>query len=114
MCYGVTNERTPFRTGKFFAEFNEKIPATATDRARVLPHQIASYRRDVEEADKKYFCGWRNNKLENKKVTLKNLEKTRALIDEKTYVFCKDHNISTRWTDEPRFAVRADISLLQG
>ena len=58
-----------------------------------------------EEADRVHLCGWRDNNAYGTNVTPENLAKTRAWIDEATYRWCQQHNISTRWTDDPTQAL---------
>jgi hypothetical protein len=59
---GLTPDpNNPLSTGAFFAEFDEGVPRRATPAGVPRPHEVAVYRRDVEEADKIYFCAWRNN-----------------------------------------------------
>lgn len=53
--------------------------------------------RDIEEADKIYFLGFRNNPS-NQSVTPKNYEKTILAFGTKIANSLKQHNISTRWT----------------
>lgn len=93
-----------FRPLFFFEDFNKSIPYSAHPRNVPQPHEVAIYRRDVEEAHKIYFCGWRDNTLNDKHVTEKNLEKTKKLLGYETYLVCRSKNISSLWTDNERLA----------
>ena len=95
-----------FRTTAFFQEFNRKLPKIVHKRQEAQAHQIARYYRNVEEADKIYFFGWLNNDICGKKVSLKNLEKTKLLLGFKVYEICKAKNMSSKWTDIPSNAVK--------
>lgn len=98
------NPANPFRTTDFFEEFNRAIPLYADKRHVPPPHKIAVYKRHVEEADKIYFCGWRDNSQRQENATESNLQKTRELLGYSIYEFCKRKNISSRWTDNPQLA----------
>lgn len=53
--------------------------------------------RDIEQADKIYFLGFRNNPS-NQSVSPKNYEKTSLAFGTKIANSLKRHNLSTRWT----------------
>lgn len=55
------NPENRFSTRAFFEEFNQCIPAQADRKKVFAPHEIACYYPKLEEADKKYFWGWRHN-----------------------------------------------------
>lgn len=90
----------PFSPEAFLEDFNSRVSNSANLSGRVKPEEIVIYRRSVEEADKIYFCGWRNNNLRGEHVTTKNLEKTHMLLGANAYKICKLKNISSCWTDE--------------
>lgn len=58
---------------------------------------IAASHREIEKPNKIYFCGWKNNIVNN--VTDGNLEKTRSAFGDELAELCKKKNISSRWTD---------------
>ena len=92
----------PFKPAIFFEELNSQFPKTVSQDNEAKPQDIARYRRDVEEAEKKYFWAWRPHRDRNvSEVTEHNLRKTRELLGEEAYVSCRDENISTVWTDDP-------------
>jgi CRISPR/Cas system-associated protein endoribonuclease Cas2 len=91
--YDPNNKFSPFT---FLKTFNEIVntnfvvyQAKSSDRIH--------FSRDVEEPDKIYFQKWLPHHGE-RKVTEKNLDKTRKLLGEKRYQDCKERNISTCWT----------------
>lgn len=93
---------------------------TQADRAsasqqprRIAPHEYpANYRRDVEEADKKYFMGWVNNNPVRcpNAPTKNNYEKTGRLIGWDVARKCRATHVSSRWTDDQTLAVAIDLS----
>lgn len=88
-----------FKPVDFFEALNRKIPRVfmnAPSYKEVI--QVASLKRNLEEADKIYFCGWRSNPL-GSSVREKNLEKTRSAFGDQIADMCKQKNISSRWTD---------------
>ena len=95
------NASNPFKPKYFFQKFNERIPNSASIKNRPRGSEVAYYKRDLEEADRIYFCGWRDNTIQNENVSEDNLNKTRTLLGEKAYLRCKEKNISSRWTDNP-------------
>lgn len=99
----------PFSPWNFFSEFNSKIPGSAIATQTAQPHDVALYKRIVEEEDKKYFVGWRDNKKWGTNVQQSNLDKTRELMGERAYKRCKEKNISSCWSDQKDQAI--DVSL---
>ena len=90
----------PFKPLLFFQEFNNAIP-NYNKRVIVKQELLQFYKSDIEENDKLYFDGFIEwNKLKNgKKVSEKNLEKTRILYPEH-YFYCKRENVSIRYKKE--------------
>ncbi|MDC5459202.1 DUF6037 family protein [Acinetobacter baumannii] len=87
-----------FRPIFFFEDFNKAIPSSAHPRNVPKPHEVAIYRKDVEEAHKIYFWYWLDHTTDGKHVTEKNLEKTKKLLGYETYLVCRSKNISSKWT----------------
>lgn len=88
-----------FKPNDFFEALNRNIPSRFTrgpDYKDVL--RIASKKRNIEEKNKIYFCGWYSNPS-GKNVRPENLEKTRSAFGEKKARICKDRNISSCWSD---------------
>lgn len=94
------NKNSRFKPTIFFEELNKHVPGAADHRNKPKPHDVASFRRDVEESDKIYFVGWRDNKTRGHKVSKENLEKTRKLLSKEAYEMCKKKNVSSRWSDK--------------
>lgn len=88
-----------YKPADFWNAFNSKIPKHVCKTKPAVPSSIAYYRKDVEESNKIYFCGFKDNNKLGQRV--RNLEKTRKLMGEKAYQRCKKENLSTRWTDKP-------------
>lgn len=93
--FSPSHKYSPF---DFLNAFNNKIPQHLKDTQTIEPYHIANYRRDIEEADKIYFCGFINHSKNH--ASPENLKKTRLLMGEEAYKRCLDENISTKWTDE--------------
>jgi len=89
-----------FSIRAFLNDFNAGLPTEATKEGRVRPQDLAPYRRDVDEAHKIHFMGWRNHKGLGTDVTDKNLAKTRTLLGERYYEMCRTRRISGVWTDD--------------
>lgn len=95
----------PFSPKAFFETFSKHIPTAVPTNHAVRPQDVVRFRRDVEEADKVYYCGWRDNTVRGETVTEKNLRKTRELLGQKAYERCKAKNLSTCWTDNREKAI---------
>ena len=109
---GLTFDReNPFRISSFLQEFSDRVPHLLATKRDAKPHDVARHRRDVEDNDKIYFCGWRDNTKRSEHVTPKNLYKTRRLLGETAYLSCKTRNISTCWTDREADVVEATLGL---
>ncbi|MBQ9022165.1 MAG: hypothetical protein IJ113_09205 [Eggerthellaceae bacterium] len=98
--------RPRFSTNEFFADLNAHIPNNYTPANRLTLEKIAHYRRDVEEPEKIYFMGWRDNTKCNTCVSSENLYKTKRLMGRDAYMRAKHGNFSSRWTDDPNRAIR--------
>ncbi len=88
-----------FKPIDFFEALNRKIPVKFTGRPDYKDVLIiASKRRNVEEINKIYFCGWYSNPI-GKTVRPENLEKTRSAFGDEKADICMKNNISSCWTD---------------
>ncbi len=103
------DKNNPFSPAAFFNEFNTKIPQYTNINNRPKPHEVAKYRKNVEEAEKIYFCGWFDDEKVGKKVRESNLEKTKAILGVEVYEFCKRRNVSTCWTADELKAIEVII-----
>jgi hypothetical protein len=89
-----------FTSFKFLKYFASCLP-THYSKKSVQPHEIAWHKaKHVPESEKIYFCGWRTYSQDSPH-SAKNFEKTKEFLGESVYEFCKNNNISSRWTDEP-------------
>lgn len=94
------NPANPFSPKAFLESFAGSIPSSAGRLAAPTPSELIGYRSDVEESEKKYFCGWRDNTIVGKKVTPENLHKTRRILGEAAHDVCKRKNLSSCWTPD--------------
>lgn len=90
----------PFRPGQFLREIDPAIPATYRRPTHV--DVVRTYRHHVEEGDKPYFFGWRDNDLTPPdRVRPANLDKTRRCFGQRIRDLCERTNQSSRWTADP-------------
>lgn len=75
----------------------------SSHRIRTAMDLPGSYRRNVEESDKVYWCGWRRN-APDQKQTMRNYHKTSRWLGKTIADECRTCNISTCWTDDPEKA----------
>ena len=88
-----------FKPIDLFEALNNKIPKKFQKKPNYSEVvSVASKRRRVEEADKIYFCGWRNNPT-GYNVSEMNIEKTRIAFGDKIAAMCKLKNVSSCWTN---------------
>ncbi|CED90454.1 DUF6037 family protein [Actinomyces succiniciruminis] len=74
---------------------------TSQPRAWIPPQDLPkAARTNIEEADKTAFFGWIDHVAHPNTghATRDNLDKTRRLLGKDIYTFCKDHDVSSRWT----------------
>lgn len=84
----------------FFAEFNRHIPQQAAPDQVPTPDDVVRYYPDIEDADKRFFCGWLDNTKQRNQVSPENLAKTRRLLGQRAHDLAQRRNLSTRWTHE--------------
>jgi hypothetical protein len=95
----------PFSSSAFLTDFDNNISRVVENFNSgniSRPQDMIRYYRDVEEVDKKYFYGWKDNNIRNENVRPENLTKTFNLLGTKVHEFCRDYNYSTRWSDIAR------------
>lgn len=107
---GLTFDReNPFSISSFLQDFSAAVPNLLSTKSKAKPQDVARHRRDVEDSDRIYFCGWRDNTKRSENVTPKNLQKTREYLGEAAYLSCKARNISTCWTDREHDEVEVKL-----
>lgn len=107
---GLTfDPENPFSIRRFLEDFSDRVPHLLTTKREAKPHEVARHRRDVEDSEKIYFCGWRDNTKRSEQVSKKNLHKTRRLLGEAAYQSCLKRNISTCWTDVERDVIEVKV-----
>ena len=71
-------------------------------RRIVDPMYLVRYRqhkiKDSDEPWKIYFKGWNNHVLDKK--TTRNFDKTEKLLGKRVADYCREHNISSIWSDK--------------
>lgn len=88
-----------FIPNDFFEALNKKIPQKFTESPSYIDVlRIASKKRNIEETEKTYFCGWYSNPT-GKNVRPENLEKTRSAFGDEIANISKTKNISSCWTN---------------
>lgn len=93
----------PFKPTIFFEEFDDATPLVTTPINIPTMLDIAICSRDVEDAMKIYFFGWKNH-LNESRPSKDNLTKTHRICGRATFNICKKYKISSRWTDDPKNA----------
>ncbi|MCE7032883.1 DUF6037 family protein [Lysobacter sp. GX 14042] len=68
------------------------------------PADVIRTYRNVEQADRIYFCGWRDNTVRGDRVSSANLAKTRRCLGQAAHDLCRRRNLSSRRTDDPHRA----------
>lgn len=91
----------PFKPHYFLNHINSRIPQTIKATNHATPASLARYHSSVEESEKYYFIGFKDNTKSGNHVTPQNLEKTLALMGEQAYKLCFQHNLSTCWSADP-------------
>lgn len=93
------NPNHTFKPIDFFEALNNKIPKISQCKPNYTDVvTVVSKIRVVEEDDKIYFCGWKNNST-GYNVSDINIEKTRIAFGDKVATMCKLKNVSSCWTD---------------
>ena len=87
-----------FNSHKFLKYFAKHIPQKYSGK-KIEPEEIAIHKKGfINESDKIYFKGWLTHIRDGRNV--RNLEKTKALLGDEAYEYCKKHNISSCWSDK--------------
>lgn len=81
----------------------------SSHRIRTALDLPAAYRKDVEESDKVYWCGWRQNPP-GKHQSEANYQKTLRWLGGEIAELCRSMNVSTCWSADPD-AARTDFPL---
>lgn len=96
-----TQNKGQFSTIQFFNYVNDTFPQDFKQKCTkpARPQTIAQYHSDIEESDRIYFIGFRDNNKRNSRV--RNLDKTLRLMGKEAHDRCKRENLSTCWGDNP-------------
>ena len=85
-----------FRSWDFLKYFASHIPQRYSGR-KLEPDEIAIYmRKEIDEGDRIYFKGWQIHVTDGRQV--RNLLKTKRILGDEAYEYCKKFNISSCWS----------------
>lgn len=101
---GLRGSGERFTPSAFLTHLNEAMEGVVFRKA--TPRDLAPYRRDVEDSEKVWFCGWHDNTKRGEHVRPKNLRKTREWLGEKAYARAVERNLSSCWTDDLNNAIK--------
>lgn len=87
-----------FIPADLFGVLNKNISTTVVPPRYSEVLKIRSLTRDIEEPDKNYFIGWRNNGSQEH-VSERNLEKTKMAFGSRLATQCLKKNVSSRWSN---------------
>lgn len=91
-----------FTSSKFLEHIDNGLPQRATNRT-VKPQDVARYKADIlsisERKEGYIFCDWLRHEGQNNGHA-RNIEKTRLLLGNRIANFCKEHDISSKWTTD--------------
>ena len=95
----------------FLQEIDAKLPHRVGDADRAERVDVVRVYRDVEESEKIHFVRFiPHDKKGGRHVTIENLKKTRRLMGQDTYDWCRKNNVSTGWTDvRPHMAASEEL-----
>lgn len=104
------NPDNKFSTINFLNDINAILPTVIINN----PHytdilQTVSQTREIEEADKIYFMGWKKLHA-GQNVSSQNAEKTLSVFGEKIAKLSVRSRISSCWTDQPNLAIPLNTS----
>lgn len=86
----------PFNAARFLEEINRAIPGHY--RKPTSTTIVQTYRHHIEQGDRPYFIGWRDNDLRKKHVTPENLAKTERCFGPAIRKTSERTNQSSCWT----------------
>jgi len=95
-----------FAPERFLQYINRHCPKTITPN-HVQPNDLGKCKRKQipkdQEPDKIYFKGWNDHIADGR--TARNFEKTALLLGPEVAKLCREHNISSIWTSDPKDAI---------
>lgn len=91
---------------EFFQEFDRQVPAQASTGQKPRYFEIARLRKDIDDGDKIYFCGWKSN---GARGNVRNEWKTKLLLGDAALQWSLKNNESSCWTDDLKKAIDPHI-----
>lgn len=93
----------PFTPKSFFTDLDSAAPSSLAECRVPEPHEYPrSHELDLlEHPERRYFERWLPHTPGMKKPSPSNLNKTREYFGDRFYLDCKEHLISSCWTDDP-------------
>ena len=92
-----------FTSFTFLRFIANNAPKEAKDEI-ISSTSVAKFRKKIipsaQDKDKIYFVGWNDHKKDGR--IAKNFEKTKLLLGTNIADYCRKHNISSMWSDQPR------------
>ncbi|MEW2484512.1 DUF6037 family protein [Mycobacterium sp. NPDC049093] len=98
---GIRPGTTRFRVSHFLQEALAAAPKHVGQAHDASPAVLVRIHPDVEEADKIYFKHFIDHNGNGRHPRRTNLDKTRRLLGEDCYDFCRRRNISSAWSAQP-------------
>lgn len=96
------NSGNRLKTSEFMRELDAKFPHAVTKRDQATRVDVVRAYRHIEEAEKVHFLRFiPHDRAGRRHVTAENLEKTRKLMGQELYEWCRKFNVSTGWSDIP-------------
>lgn len=104
------NPLAPFKPLSFFSQIDMLSPNRFIQKpaTRELMAVICK-KRQIDEAEKIFFCGWRHN-AKDESVRQCNFEKTILIVGKRTASYLRRANISSCWSDDSSKENLAEIN----
>lgn len=99
------NQDKHFTPSVFFNMINNHIPTCAKEGFKPNHCDALNYCKNIYEANKIYFQGYRDNTKDGGNVSDRNYLKTMIAFGKDTADICRRKNVSTRWTDSKENSV---------
>ena len=99
-AFDLNYKNNGFSSNVFLKLLSSKIPKQYLGKKCTYKDLIPFVSlRNVEESDKVYFKGWNDHIKDDRQA--RNFDKTEFFFGKIVADYCKKHNISSMWTDQP-------------